>query len=139
MSDIYKRASVLALTFPTAQGSLTVSDLWRIPLQSVRGQTSLDEISKVIHKQLKNEDGNFSLIDKDKKSDPRVQLQFDIIKDVIETRLLEREKKDNEKAEAERKQRIRGIIADKKHKNLLDMPVEELEKLLGEDDTADKK
>lgn len=138
MSDIYKRASQLSLRFNTPQGLLSVDDLWRIPLQSIKGNTSLDEISKALNKQLKSSDEDFSLIDSTKKTDSKIQLQFDIVKDVIETRLAERDIKAREKSEAERKQKILSIIADKKDKQLLDMPLEELEKLLAGDKVDSK-
>jgi hypothetical protein len=130
MSDIYKRASKFGLRFQSPQGLLTVEDLWRIPLQSARGGTNLDDVSKALNKKLKNDDSDFSLIDKEKQSDPLVQLQFDIVKDIIESRLAERDEKAKEKDEAERRQKIMGIIAEKKDQNLLNMPIEELEKLL---------
>jgi len=135
MSDIYKIASRTGLRFSSPQGLLSVEDLWSLPLQSNRpNQANLDDISKAANKKLKNnDDDNFSLIDKAKKADSIDQLRFDIIKDVIETRITERDQKSKEKAEAERRQKIMGIIAEKKDRNLLEMPIEELEKLLAED------
>lgn len=131
MSDIYKQASRMNLRFQTTLGALTVEDLWNLPLQSARSSANLDDISRAIHKQLKNDD-DFSLVDKDKKSDARIQLQFDIIKDIIETRLVERNAREKERAEAERRQKIMGIIEEKKNNDLQNMPLEELEKLLSE-------
>lgn len=129
MSDIYKTASKMGLSFPSPQGALSVNDLWHIPLQAAKGYSSLDEISKALNKKLKNDD-DFSLIDTEKKSDPKVQLQFDIVKDIIETRIAERDAKARERDEAEQTQKILGLIAQKEDQQLLDMPIEELKKLL---------
>jgi hypothetical protein len=83
---------------------------------------------KKILKKSDEEDLNF--LDETTTPDVENQLRFDILKDVY---LTKKEKAAALKTAADTKaynERILSIIADKKEQKLLDLPIEELEKLI---------
>ena len=49
----FEKASRIRLRFDTPQGSLTVEDLWQLPLTSRTGRANLDDIAKSLNRQLK--------------------------------------------------------------------------------------
>lgn len=109
---MFEKASRTKLRFQTTNGALTVEDLWEIPLTSTVGKVNLDDVARALHKQLKSGD-DVSFVDTAKKSDPVVQLKFDIVKHVIEVRLAENAAKVDAKAKAEKRQLIMSLMAEK--------------------------
>ena len=85
MTNIFEQASRTPLRFGTGQGPVSTEDLWNLPLQSKPGstRTSLDDIAKILHKQLK-ESEETSFVTPTKTTDPVTQLCFDIVKHIIE-------------------------------------------------------
>ena len=121
---MFEQASRLKLRFESAKGLLSVEDLWDLPLTSTRS-TSLDEIARSLHLQLKS-GTDVSFVDPEKKSDPAIQMAFDLVKHVIDTRLAENAAAAAASANKERKQKLLGILANKQDEALLGMSVEDL-------------
>jgi len=129
MEETYKKASKNKVRFITTIGSLTVEDLWDIPLTSARG-VSLDNIAKELNKAVKNsEEESFVLpvIDKRKSLD---ELKFEIVKDIIKTQLTARDARKNAALKKETKQRILALIADKENDELAGKSKEDLLKMV---------
>lgn len=128
--EMFEVASRAKLRFESPKGQLGVEDLWDLPLTStVSGKANLDDVARTLHKQLKNDD-NVSFVTVSNKSDPAVQLKFDIVKHIIDVRLEENKAAATERAKAEQKQKILGLIADREDDALKSLPLEELRKLL---------
>jgi hypothetical protein len=126
--SIFEKATRLKLRFNTLVGSVSVEDLWDLPLTHSRS-TNLDSIAVALHKKLKH-DENVSFVVPDRKSDETTQLAFDVVKHVIDVKLAERDLAQKERELAEKKQKIMAIIADRKDAALKDKPLEELEAML---------
>ncbi len=129
---MFEKASRLKVRFETPKGNLQVEDLWDLPLTSkIQGRPNLDDIARGLHKQLKNDD-DVSFVEKDRKSDELIQLKFDIVKHIIEKRLVENEMAAQAKDRAEQKQLLLSIIAQKEGEQLSSMSIEDLRKKIAE-------
>lgn len=131
MSDLFERATKQKLRFNTSVGTVSVEELWDIPLTS-HGTISLDTIAKELNRAVKADDDE-SFVTKKSTSNTRLTLQFDIVKHIIEVRLAEAEAKLGRKAKKEKQQQILALIADKKNTELAGKTVEELTALLEEE------
>jgi|SRR6056297_479629 len=105
------------------KGICSVEDLWDMPV------SALDNVFKKLNKEYK-EQKEESLLKTKTKEDEILDLKIEIVKHIVATKVKEKEIRKNMYEEAEKRQKILGIIADKKDKELYDKPVEELEKLI---------
>jgi hypothetical protein len=126
---MFEKASRLKIRFQSPKGPLLVEDLWDLPLRSDTGKANLDDIARALNKILKSQEDE-SFVTTSKPVDNVLQLKFDIVKHVIVTRLAENEAASKAKENAERKQKILGIIAAKQDEALAKMSVEELSKMV---------
>lgn len=127
---MFEKASRNKIRFTTPNGQLSVEDLWELPLSATRGaQANLDAIAIQLDKELKDA-GTTSFVTKTKKSDAITQLKFDIVRRVIEVRMTEAEAADLRKSNAERKQKLLAILAEKQDADLKGKSTEELQKLI---------
>lgn len=125
---MFEQAIRNKVRFHSPIGMLCLEDLWDLPLQSRGNRPNLDDIARKLHAALKNDD-HVSFVVDDAKSDPIVQLKFDIVKHVIGVKkteaAAERVKSDN----AAKKQKILAILADKQDDSLKQKSIEELQEL----------
>ena len=121
---MFERASRLKLRF-NYKGMLTVEDLWDLPL------AALDKIFKKLNFTAK-EQKEESLLDTKSSEDETVDLMIGIVRHIVGVRLLEQKAKEDRVAKAAKKQKLLGIIADKQDAALMDMPIEDLAKLVDE-------
>lgn len=125
---MFEKASRIKLRYETSQGRLSVEDLWDLPLISNTIKPSLDLIARDLHKQLQNGE-DVSFVTKGKKSDEIIQLKFDIVKHIIDVKLLEKEQQEQAKINKDRKQQILAVISQKENEQLLGSSLEELKKM----------
>lgn len=123
MNDIYKRAAKKALRFASTKGSLMVEDLFVLSLES------LDTLAKKVNKELKEESEESFIKEKSVKN-TELTLKLDILKDVIETKLKEKEALIARQATLEKKGKIEEILARKRDADLETKSEEELLKML---------
>jgi len=121
----FETASRLQLRFTTPKGSLSVEDLWDLPLTSSTS-ASLDNIAKGLNRQIKDADTE-SFVVKTTKADDILQLKFDIVKHVIEVRLAEADVAKTAKKKKEDKQKLLEVLDRKKNAQLESLSVEEIE------------
>lgn len=126
---MFEQASRIKLRFDTRLGSLSVEDLWGLPLQSAT-KVNLDEIALALHGQLRNTGDVVSFVDDRATSDPVVQLRFDIVKHVIEIRKQEIAEAEAAKIRAETKQQLLAALDRKRTNQLETMSEKELLKRL---------
>ncbi|WP_051382444.1 hypothetical protein [Bradyrhizobium sp. Tv2a-2] len=124
--DMFEKAARIKLRFDTGKGMLAVEDLFDLPLASKTGKTNLDDLARSLYKQLKSGE-DISFVEADKASDPTVQLRFDIVKFVIDTKLEENRQASKERDRAEQKQKIMALIADKQDEALKGKSLEDLQ------------
>lgn len=122
---MFEKVSRSKVRFDSSKGQLTVEDLWDLPLTSTRGQANLDDIARALHKQLKNGD-DVSFVNTAKKSDPVIQLKFDVVKYIIEVRLAENEAAATKRTNAEKRQTLLEALANQEAKALANKTPEEI-------------
>lgn len=128
---MFEQASRLKFRFDSARGQLTVEDLWDLPLTSSVGRPCLDDIARQLNRALKtNQEEDVSFVEPATPKTTILQDKFDIVKHIIAVRLAERNAAADERARAEKKQRILEIIAKKQDASLESASTEELETML---------
>lgn len=120
---MYKQASQIKLRFNTSKGSLAIEQLWDLSL------TDLDNLAVSLEEAYKNSKGK-SFLDKKTTKDRTIKLQFDIVLDILSTKVEEADAIRDAKEVKEYNQKILGLIADKKDEELKGKSVKELEKML---------
>lgn len=128
---MFEKASRCRLRFETMQGSLSVEDLWDIPLTGRGPRTSLDSIAIKLYEELQTTTV-VSFVNTPAKADEETQLKFDVVKHIIGVRKKEADDALLEHQRAERKQKLLGILARKEDNELESLPVDELRKLVNE-------
>lgn len=123
---MFEKASRLKLRFDTGKGQLAVEDLWDLPLSG--NGANLDKIAIALSRQLREENVE-SFVRKAPKDTSALQLQFDIAKHIINTRLAEQELAANRAAAKAKKDKILEIIARKQDAALEGSSLEELQQL----------
>ena len=125
---MFEQASRQKLRFDTLKGLLSVEDLWDLPLT---GPVSLDTIAIDLHRQTQA-DSNVSFVITDRKTDPSVQLRFDIVRHVIDVRLEEKKTADDAREASVKKQKLLAILARKEDAELEGASVDELRRMVAE-------
>jgi hypothetical protein len=126
---MFEKATRQKLRFDSSKGQLTVEDLWDLPLTSATGKVNLDDVARTLHRQLKNDD-NVSFVKVEQKSDETVQLKFDIVKHIIDVRLAENATANVLRSNAEKKQNLLAIIAQKESETLMGASLDELKAMV---------
>lgn len=127
MEKIFERATRLKIRYQTQNGILMVEDLWDLPLDS-KIKASLNSIAIQLNRQIKDS-GEESFIGKSK-VDPVLQLKFDIVKYIIDTKLSEAEDKANALAKKQYNEKILKLIDEKEDEALKGKSPEELKQML---------
>jgi hypothetical protein len=124
--SIFEKATRQKLRFETQQGTLSVEDLWGLPLTSQTNKANLDQIARELFQKLKSGQ-DVSFVDTAKKTDATTQLKFDVVKYIIDVRLAENEAKNQASAKAEQRERLQEIIARKQDAALEGASLEDLQ------------
>lgn len=117
---MYKQASKLRLRFSTNKGNLTVEQLWDLSL------TDLDTLAVSLEQGYKASKGKSFLSMKTTK-DKGIKLQFDIVLDILNTKVEESEVRAAAAEVRENNQKLLGLIKKKKESELENLTIEELE------------
>jgi len=127
--DIFVAASRNKFRFETTSGSLTVEDLWDLPLSDSR-KTNLDNIARALNKEIKETESVESFVKPVSASSSETKAKFDLVLYIIKVKIEER---DAAKARADKeatRQKIMGLIDRKKDEALAGKSAEELQALL---------
>lgn len=122
MEKKFEKAIRLKLRF-NYHGRISVEDLWDLNVKQ------LDTIYKdlnSIYKAQKEE----SLLDVKDPGDDILALRIEIIKYIVEVKLEEQEDYRKAHETAAQRQKILKVISEKKDKELYDMPIQDLEKMV---------
>ncbi|MDR1638314.1 MAG: hypothetical protein LBT59_01340 [Clostridiales bacterium] len=126
---MFEKAARLKYRFESSKGLLTVEDLWDLPLTSETKRANLDDIARELHKQLKSGD-DISFVYPERKSNATIQAKFDIVKHIIDVKLLELEAAKKAEQNKLQKQKILRLISEKDDEVLRGKSREELTALL---------
>ena len=127
MEKIFEKATRLKIRYQTQNGILMVEDLWDLPLDS-KIKANLNSIAIQLNRQIKDS-GEESFIG-NSKVDPVLQLKFDIVKYIIDTKLSEAEAKANSLAKKQYNEKILKLIEEKEEEALKGKSPEELKQML---------
>ena len=116
---MYKKALKMKLRFATTKGKLTTEDLFDLSL------TDLNNIAIALDKKL-SETPRKSFISDIAPDTEEDELRFNIVKDVINTKLVERSNAQNAKAKAAEKAQLLEILHRKENQALENLSVDEL-------------
>lgn len=122
--NIFEQATRQKIRF-NCKGVIGVEDLWDLPL------TKLNEIYRELNKKLKDTQED-SLLETKSKADETLELQIALIKHIVAVRLDEKKLSEAAAEKRAQKQKLLGLIAQKKDAELGDKSVEELEKMVAE-------
>lgn len=125
---MFEKASRSKIRFDSPKGLLSVEDLWDLPLTSNSGKANLDDIAKDIARKVNADEVSF--VNKEHKTNDEIQLKFDVIKHIIDIRLIEQEAAKKVRENTERKQQILAIIAQKENEKLSNSSIEELRQMV---------
>lgn len=117
---MYKKALKMKLRFATTKGRLTVEDLFELRL------TDLNNIAIELDKKL-SETPRKSFISDIAPDTAEDELRFNIVKDIITTKLAARNAAQDAKAKTAEKAQLTEILHRKKSQALENLSVEELE------------
>lgn len=120
--SIYKQASQLKLRITTSVGNLSVEQLWDLGLEE------LDELAVKLERKYKST-GKKSFLDKKTEENEMDKLKFDLVYDILDTK-VKAANAASEEAEIKRhNQKIDELIAQKQNEELAGKSIEELEEL----------
>ena len=121
--EIYKLASQQQLRFQTSKGSLSTEQLWSLDLKE------LDELAVQLEAQHK-ESGKKSFLVKSSQKDKTAKLKFDIVLDILNTKVEAEQEAREAQEKKEHNKKIITLIAEKKDEALKGKSIKELEGLL---------
>lgn len=105
------------------RGQISVEDLWDLSVEN------LDSIYRNLKKEEKKEQEE-SLLKTRTAADQELDIQIELVKYIVETKLAEQKARVDAKEKKAQKDKILSIIAEKKDAALKDMNVEDLEKMV---------
>lgn len=118
--SLFIEASRRAIRFTSSKGLLAVEDLWNLPLQA------LDNIAVSLDEQIQKA-GKKSFLAKRAASTLELDLAFEVVKHILETRVAEDEaKKDKANKEAKRAQ-LKALLEEKQMDKIKGQTIEEIE------------
>ena len=122
MEKIFEQATRMKVRF-NHKGICSVEDLWDMPLSAI------DAIFKGLNQESKAQSEE-SLLETKTAANADLDLKIAIVKHIVKTRLEEKAIQEQAKSNADRKNTILGIIAEKQNESLKNMSIDELTKLV---------
>lgn len=128
---LFERASRANLTFETRIGTLSVYDLWRLPLLAKNNKFTLNELAQDLHGKLKEQPQiDFVNGTETNNEDSVLQLKFDIVLHIINVLKAERDAavvREQARSEVER---LKHLLQDAENRDLSNKSVEDLRAML---------
>ncbi len=119
----FKSASQQKLRFQTNRGSLSTEQLWDLPL------TELDALAVSLESEHK-QSGKKSFLTKTSEKDKTSKLRFDVVLEVLTTKVEEAQVLSEAKEIKEHNSKIISLIAEKQDESLKGKSISQLEKML---------
>lgn len=119
----FKEGSRKKLRFKTTIGLLSIEQLWDLSLEQL-------DVLAVSLENYVNETPKKSFLTKTSNEDKLAKLKFDIVLDVLNTRIKERDEYLEQKANKEQNEKILSLISEKQDESLKGKSIEELKAML---------
>lgn len=120
--DNFKLASQQKLRYQSEKGPLTTENLWDLSIPE------LDKLALALQKEY-DQSAPASFVTKKTAKDKTAKLRFDVVYDVLTTKMAESEAATDASERREHNKRIDALIAEKKDDELKGKSVKELEKM----------
>lgn len=104
--NMFEKASRMAVRFDSNKGLLTTEDLWKLPL------SALDAVAKTVNRDVKASEEE-SFVKPKAANNELAEFKLEVVKHIISVRLDEHEESQRAKANAERKQHLVNLLAQK--------------------------
>lgn len=130
--NLFEQALRNKYRFPSTKGTLSTEDLFDLPLTSKNG-VSLDSVAKAVNRQLIQETEE-SFVEESSQSNKELVLKLNILRHIIKVRKEENQARADALANAQRKAKIQEILERKKDGVLEEASIEELQKMLKEEE-----
>jgi len=125
MNNIFEKAARTKLRFQTARGSLSVEQLWDLPLES--GEVNLYKLAEELLGEVSTKPAKkLSFFKKSVSADETAELRFEIVKYIVVTRVAEIEEKTNKAVVDSEKRELDQLIAAKEQEAKGNLSLEEL-------------
>ncbi len=129
--NIFERATKMKLRFDGMNGSLSVEDLWDLPLESKNGRAnSLDALAVKLYSQIQTSPEVKSFVKEAKDCFNVDKLKFDIAKYIIDKKMEERKASEERALNSAKKAKILELIEQKDSEDLGNMTKEQLQEIL---------
>ena len=129
---MYKKAIILKLRFATLVGLLMLEQLFDLPIGNEKefreDEETLDKLAVRLEEEYKAS-GKKSYLTKKTAKDKELKLKWDIVVDILNTKLEVQEAESTAKENKEHNQKIDELIAEKKEEELKGKSIKELEKM----------
>lgn len=130
--SLFEKASRMKLRFDSQKGPLSVEDLWDIPLDG-NSNVTLDKIALELYKQSKAQVNEISFVHpNEKKENTALDTKFELVKYIIDIRVVEREKAKKRSENARKRQELYALIQEQDAAALKSASREDLLKKLAE-------
>ncbi len=123
--EMFEKASRMKLRFQSSRGVLSVEDLWDLSLEQ------LNTLAKGLKKQLQNA-AEEDFLEVQSSEDLIVQLEFDIVLYILNTKKNEKKAREEAVAKKNEKKKLLDILNRKKDESLETLSEEELVKRINE-------
>jgi len=124
---MFEKASRLKLRFETNKGSISVEELWEMPLKGKSG-FSLDDVAKSLNKRIQDTQQE-SFVDQKNEGNKILELMFEIVKHIIKVKLSEQRDRELEHLKKSKIQELDLLIEEKQKEGLREKSIEELEEI----------
>jgi hypothetical protein len=132
MTDLFLTASRKAFRYDSPVGSLTTEQLWDLPLQTARSQSSsLNDCAVRLSRALKEQGEESFVENRPNRIKRELETKLEVVKFIIAAKQAENDQATARAAKASQNARIDELIAAKKDAQLAELSVEELEALKG--------
>lgn len=125
--EFYKIASKQKLRFQTGKGLLSVEQLWEL------SEAELDALAVSLEEQY-NESGKKSFLVKRSVKDKTTKLKFDLVLDILNTKVEERIASEERAEKRQKNKKIIELISQKQDETLKGKSIKQLEAMLEDED-----
>ena len=131
MDNLFMQATREKFRFQSNKGDLSVEQLWDMPLTSRTG-FDLDTVAKAVNSDLKGANEESFVNTTNNPAVSRLQNKLEVVKAIIEIKLVEAEAAKKRAEKAAERQRLMEVLHSKKDQELQGLSVEEIERRLSQ-------
>ena len=131
IEQLFIKASRQKFRFASHKGQLTVEQLWDLPLRPRSANSvCLNTIAQICHNNDLNQQGELDFVNGTKADNSVFQDKFDIVMHIISVKKAEEQAVRDASAKREQKQKLLGILSNKKDTELQGKSAEEIQKMI---------